>query len=93
MKKRLIWMVLAGLLVLGLTRPAAAAYSDVPADHWAAEAVARATELGLFQGEGGGKFGLGRPITRAAFATALTRLFVQSRCWETGETGRPEQKD
>ena len=24
---------------------------------------------------------------------ALTRLFVQSRCWETGETGRPEQKD
>ncbi len=89
MKKRLIWIVLAGLLVLGLTRPAAAAYSDVPADHWAAEAVARATELGLFQGEGGGKFGLGRPITRAAFATALTRLFG----WEEVRPDRPSYTD
>ena len=29
-------------------------YSDVPEDHWAAESVRQATELGLFEGVGGG---------------------------------------
>ena len=77
MKKRLMIWLLAGLLTLGLLPEAQAAgsYADVPENHWAAADVARATELGLFQGGGRGKFGLGRPISRAAFATALTRLF------------------
>lgn len=91
MRRRLMIFLLAGLLILGLTPPAAAAggYSDVPADHWSAGDVARATELGLFQGVGGGKFGLGRPITRAAFATALTRLFG----WEEVKPDRPSYTD
>lgn len=77
MKKRLLICILAGLLSLCLMPSAAAAssYSDVPSNHWAAESVERATELGLFQGVGGGKFGLGQPISRAAFAVALVRMF------------------
>lgn len=77
MKKRLLIFVLAGLMGLALAPRAAAAagYTDVPEDHWAAESIARATELGYFQGVGDGRFGLGRPISRAAFAAALTRLF------------------
>ena len=78
MKKRLISFALALTLALGLAVPALAAeggYSDVPEDHWAAESVRQATELGLFEGVGGGRFGLGQPISRAAFVTALVRLF------------------
>ena len=76
MKKRFLILFLACLLSLGLAPNAFAAdYADVPADHWAAESISRATELGLFKGVGDGRFGLGRPISRAAFATALVRLF------------------
>ena len=91
MKKRLMIWLLAGLLTLGLLPEAQAAgsYADVPENHWAAADVARATELGLFQGVGGGKFGLGRPISRAAFATALTRLFG----WEEVRPGQPSYTD
>ena len=91
MKKRLLIFVLTGLLCLGLVPSAAAesGYSDVPGGHWAAGSVERATELGLFQGTGGGKFGLGRPISRAAFATALMRLFG----WEEVRPGKPSYTD
>ena len=82
MKKQILSLALALLLCLGMTAPSFAAstgYSDVPEGHWAAESIQRATELGLFEGVGNGKFGRGEPITRAAFATALVRLFG----WET----------
>lgn len=77
MKKQLLILLLAAALTFSLTPEARAAggYSDVPEGHWAVENIERATELGLFQGVGGGKFGLGQPITRAAFATTLVRLF------------------
>lgn len=92
MRKRLLIFLLAALLCLQLLPSAAAAetgYSDVSADHWAAESIARASELGLFQGVGDGKFGLGRPITRAAFATTLTRLFG----WEEVKPDKPSYTD
>ena len=78
MKKRVFSLLLALSLTLGLAVSASAAdtgYSDVPEGHWSAESVRRATELGLFNGVGGGKFGRGQPISRAAFVTALVRLF------------------
>ena len=78
MKTRLLSFALALVLALGLTPSVLAAesgYTDVPEDHWAAESVQRSTELGIFQGVGGGRFGLGQPISRAAFVTALVRLF------------------
>lgn len=91
MKKRIIIWLLACTLTLGLLPEAQAAssYADVPENHWAAADVARATELGLFQGVGGGKFGLGRPISRAAFAAALTRLFG----WEEVRPAQPSYTD
>lgn len=84
MKKTLTALLLALALLPGMVLPARAAdsgYSDVPEDHWAAGSIRRATELGLFNGVGGGEFGLGQPITRAAFVTALSRLFA----WEAGD--------
>lgn len=78
MKKRVLSLVMVSIISLMLAVPALAVnggYSDVPEDHWAAGSVRRATELGLFNGVGGGRFGLGQPMTRAAFVTALVRLF------------------
>ena len=49
-------------------------YSDVPAEHWAWESIHKATEAGLVQGTGGGRFGLGQEITRASYAAMLCRL-------------------
>lgn len=54
-------------------------FSDVPADHWAADSIARCAQYGLIQGIGGGQFGLGTDMTRAAYATTLCRLMG----WET----------
>lgn len=91
MRKRLLILVVAGLLCLGV-RPeakAAAGYSDVPEGHWAAESIEKATELGLFQGVGDGRFGLGQPISRAAFSAALVRLFG----WEEVRPEEPSYAD
>ena len=72
--------LLCALLVAALPAPAAAAdFADVPESHWAAGAIDRAVELGLFQGQSATRFGLGEPMTRGAFVTALCRLFQ----WET----------
>lgn len=81
MKTRICSLALALILTLSLAVPAraAASYSDVPSGHWASADVQRATQLGLFNGVGGGRFGLGRSITKAAFVTALVRVFG----WQT----------
>jgi len=86
MKQRILALALTiGLLFSIAPASRAAEYSDVPADHWAAADIQAAAEAGLFRGVGGGKFGLGSSMTRAAFATALMRLFG----WETvAPTGR-----
>ena len=90
MKKRLTILLLTTLLLLANTTVGHAAdYTDVPPDHWACESVLRATELGLFQGTGNGKFGLGQPITRAAFAVTLVRLFG----WEEVTPDEPSYTD
>lgn len=80
MKRHAIAFLLALALSLQMALPAYAAggepgYTDVPEESWCADSVERATELGLFQGIGDGRFGRGEPITRAAFVTALVRLF------------------
>lgn len=68
-------------LALALFTTAAAAagakgstYSDVPQRHWAAGSIEQCTKLGLMQGVGKGKFGLGQTMTRAQYAMALCRL-------------------
>lgn len=91
MKQRICSLVLALVLALSLATVAGASsrYRDVPDGHWAAADVDRAAQLGLFNGVGDGRFGLGQPISRAAFATALVRLFG----WEEVSPAQPSFTD
>ncbi|MBQ2830262.1 MAG: S-layer homology domain-containing protein [Oscillospiraceae bacterium] len=78
--KRLFSLVLCAVLCAALLPTAnALAYSDVPQDHWAAAQIEAASRAGIIQGVGGDTFGLGTPMTRAAFATALGRVIG----WQT----------
>ena len=71
--------LLCALLLAALPMPASATdFDDVPAGHWAEDSIARAVDLGLFQGQSATRFGLGAPMTRGAFVTALCRLFQWS---------------
>lgn len=73
-QKRILVLALSLAVWAGLTA-AACAYTDVPAGHWAAESIEKATSLGIFNGVEEGRFGLGQPITRAEFAAVLVRFF------------------
>lgn len=78
MKKHLLTLVLALTLCLQLALPASGAYKsyrDVKDGHWSSSSVERAIDLGLFQGVTEEEFGWGQPMSRAAFAAALARLF------------------
>lgn len=48
-------------------------FTDVPATHWAAGAVAFVSSQGLLQGTGTSTFAPGQPMTRAMLVTALWR--------------------
>lgn len=91
MKKKIISALLAAVLFVGLmpTVFQAQAYSDVSDTHWAADHISRATELGIFNGVGDGEFGCGQAISRAAFVTALVRLFG----WEMTTAEKPTFAD
>ena len=67
-------LLLAALMTATALAANASGYSDVPDGHWAAQSVRRCAQLGLLQGVGGGKFGRGQEMTRAAYAAALCRL-------------------
>ena len=87
MKKRFLSALLAVILCVTLAPGSLtvdAAYSDVPTDHWSVPSIDRATELGIFNGVGGGQFGFGQAISRAAFTTALVRMFG----WESVTPGK-----
>jgi len=82
MLKRILLSMLACACLSGLlAAPAAAAASfpDVPETHWAAGYIAQASQLGILNGRQDGTFGLHQPMSRAAFVSALCRLFG----WET----------
>ena len=82
LQRLLSCLALCAILAGGLTVPAAAAgFTDVPAGHPAAEDIRRCVELGFFQGESATRFGLGQPMTRAAFVVVLSRFFG----WETAK--------
>lgn len=69
-------LCLCALLCGGMTVPAqAAGFTDVSADHWAAEAISRCVTQGWFQGQSADTFGVGQPMTRGAFAVVLSRFF------------------
>lgn len=55
-------------------RDVSADFSDVPADHWAAEAIAKATSLGWVSGYPDGSFGPENTLTRAEACAILNRV-------------------
>lgn len=69
-------LCLCALLGSSLTVPArAAGFTDVSSGHWAAEAISQCVTHGWFQGKNAATFGVGQPMTRAAFAVVLCRFF------------------
>ena len=50
------------------------AFSDVPAEHWAAEYVQELRNRGITDGIGNNQFGMGKSISRYEFVTFLVRL-------------------
>lgn len=65
-----------------LTLSAGAAFQDVPEGYWAEAAIERCAEAGWLRGKSADTFGVGQPMTRAAFAVALSRFFG----WESQGT-------
>lgn len=95
--KQIATRLTALLLALVMTTTLALAanksgYSDVPDKNWASQSIAQCKQYNLLQGIGGGKFGLGQKMTRAAYAAALClrwdgrrharkgQLYRQSEC-------------
>lgn len=73
MWKRIMSVLLSGVLALSPTAPAFAAYRNVPTNHWAADDIQYATERGLFNGTGPDTFGPSTEMSRAMLATVLYR--------------------
>lgn len=96
MQKRLFTLFFALAFSLQLAAPAFAfqieivrGYTDVHDGHWTSSSVERAIELGLLEGVSEDEFGWGQPMSRAAFAAALVRLFG----WETVSPARDSFTD
>ncbi|NLB29407.1 MAG: hypothetical protein GX823_04160 [Clostridiales bacterium] len=91
MKKRVLSVIMAVGILAGFGSAAAAdgGFSDVPGGDWAGEYISKASELGIMNGYGDGRFGYGDSVTRAQFAAMLTRLFG----WEPAISDSPSFSD
>lgn len=82
MFKAMLMTIFAGAMILGtagaIEQPvpaaAAAAFKDVPASHWAYQAINDAVSKGYLKGDGSGKFRPNDAVTRAEFAAILARV-------------------
>lgn len=78
MKKRIISVSLALVLLMGTAVPALGArtgFSDVPAGYWAGEAIRETAAQGVVSGYPDGTFRPGQKVTNAQFAVILARAF------------------
>lgn len=82
-------LLAAAVVLCAVPRARAAGFADVPADSWAAEDIYRCVELGVLQGQSADRFGMGRPMTRAAFVVSLCRLSG----WELVTPSTPTYRD
>ena len=85
MKNRILSVALALCLCLGLAVPAWAAgptFTDVPASHWAYDAIEDMSSRGVVAGFGNGRFGPGVNVTTAQFSVMLARLFYNDEMSE-----------
>lgn len=90
MKRKIITaLMLFGMALSVPVSASAEGYSDVPAGSWAEPYIARAGQLGIMGGYGGGIFGYGSSVTRAEFAAMLVRLFG----WELYDPAVPTFSD
>lgn len=100
--RRVYWVgVLTPLLVLaatgasadwdvGVTTPRTGAFGDVPATHWAYDAVADLEDAGVLVGDPDGRFHGDRAMTRYEFAVAVQRavaVAVEESARRVGGTG------
>lgn len=67
-----------------------AEYSDVPTGQWYSDAIAWATEKGIFEGYGNGTFGPNDPITREQLAAIFYR-YASHKGYDTSAVGSLEQ--
>lgn len=67
-----------------------AEYSDVPTGQWYSDAIAWATEKGIFEGYGNGTFGPNDPITREQQAAIFYR-YASHKGYDTSAVGSLEQ--
>lgn len=77
MKKKILTLLLAFALSVGLAVPAAASaqFSDVPGTYWAYNEVIEAVNKGITNGYSDGTFKPGNSVTNAHFAAFLARAF------------------
>ena len=73
MKKKLLSLLLAVLLLAELSLTGYASFTDI-SGHWAQSSIERSAELGLFNGESADRFNPDGTMTRAMFVTVLGRL-------------------
>lgn len=82
------WIGLLAALLLMSALPVLAQeaqpFSDVPANHWAAAAVAELAQVGVFEGTNLAKFDGRRPMTRYEVAVALARMLTYVQKQGTG---------
>lgn len=72
MSKKALLAVAVGLLLMRSSH--AGAFSDVPFDHWAYNAVQDLAQAGILEGYPGGTFDGPQPMTRYEFAVAIHRM-------------------
>ena len=83
MSKKVLSLVLAFAMILGsFSFVAAADFTDVPADHYAAEEIKEMVEAGILEGHGDGTFTPNNSVTRAQFAAMVNRALGLT---ETGD--------
>lgn len=97
MKKTLLFLL--ALCCLPFSALAAeTGFSDVPADHWAAEEIARAADAAVISGYTDGTFRPGTEVTAAHFCAFLSRSFLSDAYWAPVEVEKrafdyPEQTE
>ena len=91
MKRFFAWILAIAMLCCAVPAVSAAdsSYTDVPGDSWALTYIESAKSLGLMQGQGNGRFGYDKTMTRAEFVTMLCNLMQ----WDTTTPAKPSYTD
>ena len=88
MKKRVLSMVLAGLLAVSMavpTRAAGVEFTDVPSSHWASSSISEMADKGIMSGVGNNKFAPDTTLTGAQFVTMIVRHFYEEKLGDGGD--------